>query len=403
MAKRQKVKSHTGVYYMELVGRNNGKQDKSFSFWVKDKDKKIKWVTVGKLSEGVTAKDAAHLRQDYMRRIRLGEVLPGEFKSQVPYLNVFWEREYEPYASNDYTANTWKDNESQYRNHIKPRFGGTRLNEIDFDSLINFRNDLYEIRSVQTVKHIFITFNKILRYAKRKGYINSSPIDDRDFHLKEPDNAKERYLTEDEEKLLLDTLYSRCINTYRMALVSLATGMRRKEIFNMDWGDIDIKNRFINLAKADNKKRHNSKSGGVRMPEILRDMFLQMKRGMPHQPVFMTEGGTRFKDVPNAYGQTVRKLGLNAIRDNKGNLQYDSDGNILEYKDQKYRVDFHCLRHTFATKLARAGTPIKAMMEIMGHTRMEMTLRYVKYMPSQCDHIVDKIGDELQNRITSNP
>ena len=36
----------------------------------------------------------------------------------------------------------------------------------------------------------------------------------------------------------------------------------------------------------------------------------------------------------------------------------------------------HDLRHTFASHLAIGGTPLPAIMELLGHSKMEMTLRY---------------------------
>ena len=39
---------------------------------------------------------------------------------------------------------------------------------------------------------------------------------------------------------------------------------------------------------------------------------------------------------------------------------------------------FHCLRHSFATWCAEAGVPIRTLMDLMGHKRIETTLRYAK-------------------------
>ena len=43
---------------------------------------------------------------------------------------------------------------------------------------------------------------------------------------------------------------------------------------------------------------------------------------------------------------------------------------------------FHCLRHSFGTWHAAAGTPIRTLQALMGHQRIETTLRYA--------HVVDK-------------
>ncbi|RYF09101.1 MAG: integrase [Deltaproteobacteria bacterium] len=37
---------------------------------------------------------------------------------------------------------------------------------------------------------------------------------------------------------------------------------------------------------------------------------------------------------------------------------------------------WHVLRHTFASHMAMRGVPLKAIQELLGHSSMEMTLRY---------------------------
>lgn len=45
-------------------------------------------------------------------------------------------------------------------------------------------------------------------------------------------------------------------------------------------------------------------------------------------------------------------------------------------KDESYV--FHCLRHSFGTWCAEAGVPVRTIMDLMGHKRIETTLRYAK-------------------------
>ena len=48
----------------------------------------------------------------------------------------------------------------------------------------------------------------------------------------------------------------------------------------------------------------------------------------------------------------------------------------IEFINAKgYRADFHSLRHTLATNLARAGTAPRVAMEIMRHSDMRLTAK----------------------------
>ena len=51
-------------------------------------------------------------------------------------------------------------------------------------------------------------------------------------------------------------------------------------------------------------------------------------------------------------------------------------------EDQGRPVTFHRLRHTYATSLLTAGVSLVSLMKLLGHRRIEMTLRYAKVTPS---------------------
>ncbi len=45
-------------------------------------------------------------------------------------------------------------------------------------------------------------------------------------------------------------------------------------------------------------------------------------------------------------------------------------------------VTFHTLRHTFASRMAQRGIPLKAIQELLGHGTMQMTMRYAHLSPN---------------------
>lgn len=63
--------------------------------------------------------------------------------------------------------------------------------------------------------------------------------------------------------------------------------------------------------------------------------------------------------------------------------------NSLVPKDAAYC--FHTLRHTFATWSAEAGVPIRTLMALMGHKRIETTLRYAKATDTALDQAIAAI------------
>ena len=44
-------------------------------------------------------------------------------------------------------------------------------------------------------------------------------------------------------------------------------------------------------------------------------------------------------------------------------------------------LTIHCLRHTFGTRMAAVGTPMRTLQEWMGHRDIATTQRYADYAP----------------------
>jgi integrase len=58
------------------------------------------------------------------------------------------------------------------------------------------------------------------------------------------------------------------------------------------------------------------------------------------------------------------------------------------------RIGWHVLRHTFASHLVMRGVPLKAVQELLGHSTIEMTMRYAHLAPAIHQEAIAKL-DEL--------
>ncbi len=93
-------------------------------------------------------------------------------------------------------------------------------------------------------EYVRSTFRVAWKMARdRKLVVGSYP--GKKIKLPKIENGRLRYLTPDEAESLLGELAKRDMDTHDMALISLHTGARAKEVFQLTWGCVDEKQGMI--------------------------------------------------------------------------------------------------------------------------------------------------------------
>jgi len=185
---------------------------------------------------------------------------------------------------------------------------------------------------------------KMFNKAKDWDYMLSNPAEKVKL-FSEKDNLKERILTREEERLLLENSpgYLR-----QIIVAALNSGMRRAELLTLMWSNIDFEKKLIRLE--------HTKSGKIRIIPISPEFHKELEElrgkafGSPY--VFVNgKTGTSFRDIKRTFQTACRKAGVNSLR-------------------------FHDLRHTFASRLVERGVDIITVKELLGHSTIRMTERY---------------------------
>ena len=149
-------------------------------------------------------------------------------------------------------------------------------------------------------------------------------------------------------------------NLTPLVMLAINTGLRRGELWNLAWGDIDMKRKMLTV------RGKGAKSGQTRhVPLNVKAIeVLKTHRGevtpMPKVPVF---GNADFR---KAFIAVLEKAKLQNFR-------------------------FHDTRHTFASKLVMAGVPLNTVRELLGHASLEMTLIYAHLAPDNLREAVELI------------
>lgn len=139
-----------------------------------------------------------------------------------------------------------------------------------------------------------------------------------------------------------------------MVLVSLNTGMRRGELFDLKWSAVNFDTKTITVAGATTKTsdtRHipmNKETVGV--------LEAWKKQVSKSAYVFPGQGGGRFEDVKSAWLKLLERAQIDGFR-------------------------WHDMRHDFASRLVMAGVPLNTVRDLLGHADIKMTLRYAHLAP----------------------
>lgn len=179
--------------------------------------------------------------------------------------------------------------------------------------------------------------------------------------LREPE-GRLRYLTRDEYARLVSVAdgYLR-----DFIILGVQTGMRRGELNKLRWDRVDLEQRLINLRSED------TKSGKPRSIPINQEARKALER----------------RDVQgeSPYVFPGTKPHANYLADPKKSFQTACKRAGLT------DVTPHILRHTTASWMAIAGIPMLEIQKILGHSSMQVTMRYAHLAPDHLRSAVDAL------------
>lgn len=243
--------------------------------------------------------------------------------------------------------------------HFNPFFAGKLLTRITPKDIEDYKQKRLEKVKPSTINRELAQLKFMFNLAKKWKYANENPVKEVRFFQER--QLAMRTINKEEARKLIDAAGDRLKS---IIIVALNTGMRRGEILNLRWKDIDFDMHYIYIKE--------SKTG--------------MTRKIPMNPLVE---------------KTLRNI------DRKSELVFCSSisKGILNYMEREWRkacgkakikdFRFHDCRHTFATWMIIAGVDLVTVKEILGHANIQTTMRYAHPTPENKRRAVNIISSIL--------
>lgn len=293
-------------------------------------------------------------------------------------LDAFWTDLFHPHIKIHLRSH--KRGEQLYRLRVLPKFGSTKLKDINKREVQLFQNELAkENLSPASIDHHIKLLKRMLSACVDWGYLEVNTL--RGFRLINADNAKENYLDLDQVNRLVEVLdaNSQLMPSWIIKCL-VCTGMRLREVTDGRWAEVDLDAGIWRVPA----ERSKSKKAMVKYLSDSAKYVLQQV-GTQEKSEFIFPNPQTDKPYTTITRVWYRLRKLAGIPSN---------------------VRLHDLRHTYASLLVQAGRSLYEAQRLMSHQDHRSTMRYAHLAPKTLQEaanavsiIVPKLKTELESNV----
>ncbi len=349
---------YSGVYFVKLAN-----QDQSFFIRYKRNGKSVE-EKAGRSNQGWNAEKAYQLRTERMS----GTSAAGnELQSNSDLLSQqdwTFSKIFSEYLRLRNKLKGRANDIYRFKNYLEKEFANITPSCVTQDDIERFKHNLQnrELKPA-TIRHVLELLRRLANFAAKNNLCSGLSFK---IQMPKVENYKTEELTNAQLQKLMQVLEEESdIQVSNLVRLALYTGMRRGELFNLNWGDIDFYNKTITV-KSDKK--------GDQPTIPLNEMAEKVLVEHAH-----TENGSKFV-FPGRGGKkrTECKRPLLRIRKKAG---LPDDFRILQG-----------LRHVYASMLVSSGkVDLETLQSLLTQKSPLMTQRYA--------HLLDESRTNSENII----
>jgi site-specific recombinase XerD len=204
----------------------------------------------------------------------------------------------------------------------------------------------------------------IFRLGIENGKVKENPA--RLVKPRQVNNTRTRWLAPEEEVRLRAAIEAVCPEHVSELDLALNTGLRLGEMYGLTWENVNVSRRVVTIPRSKNgETRHVPLNGAA-----LAALSEPRNRSDGTGPVIRNPQGEPLAGPRYWFEPAVSRAKIRAF-------------------------SWHCLRHTFASRLVMAGVDLRTVQELLGHKSIAMTVRYSHLSPTHTLAAVERLAGAI--------
>lgn len=254
----------------------------------------------------------------------------------------------------------YKENTQHFIDFLNGRGSPSlRLSQISFQLVEEYKQERGKVVKPSTVNIELKVLRALYNFAIQCKSARENPVSEVDFFREV--EKKPKFLQKEEIEELLDNSNG----LYPVLYTFLKTGLRKSELINLKWKDIDFKRKYITI---ESKEDWRTKTGNTREIPITDDL-VEILNKLPRTSdyVFLNSKGRKYGfHLTERVKRLARSIGIEDMT-------------------------VHALRHTFISHLVMNGVDLVSIKELAGHSDIKTTMRYAHLAPGHLRKSIDKL------------
>ncbi len=244
----------------------------------------------------------------------------------------------------------------------------THLDQVTFERLLDWRLSVRNRASDITWNNYLRHMRALWNFASHKSLVQNDKLFS-DLNWGKYNSSKKKTLSGTQIRTILAYLSSQDCSFeppwFWVVVIRFIyyTGLRRKQVVSLTWGDVNFKRQIIYLS-AESEKTDIARE--IPIGDELSDILKEYRQQIFESPKGTIHPDSQIFDISKLNGKF-----------SPGQLTVTQLSGFFKRLSKKvgFKVSPHMLRHTMATEIAKTGK-IKQLQEILGHQDVRTTLTF---------------------------